>query len=154
MGYLTICPSRPVGVSAAGGGAARGFAHIGVIRTIVSASGKPSLPGTRTTTSGRSPERPKRHSARRSIAGASASSAPGSGRDISAASGVDSVCHARHATALAAEYVPRSRRALAQIVIPAMPELTGVAVHHAYGVLDSYYNLVFASEASSLEMIP
>ena len=46
-------------------------------------------------------------------------------------------------------------RAHALIVIPpAVPGITGVVAHHAYGVLDLSNNLVFASEASRLEIIP
>jgi hypothetical protein len=46
-------------------------------------------------------------------------------------------------------------RALAQIVIPPLPPgFAGLVVHHAYGVLDGFNNLVFASEAASLEIIP
>jgi hypothetical protein len=46
-------------------------------------------------------------------------------------------------------------RALAQIVIPpATPGIAGVVVHHAYGVLDAFNNLVFASEAARLEITP
>ena len=46
-------------------------------------------------------------------------------------------------------------RAVAQVVIPAAPPgLAGIVVHHAYGVLDLSNDLVFASEASRLEIIP
>jgi hypothetical protein len=46
-------------------------------------------------------------------------------------------------------------RALAQIVIPpAVGGLAGIVVHHAYGVLDAFNNLVYASEAARLEIIP
>jgi hypothetical protein len=45
-------------------------------------------------------------------------------------------------------------RAVAQIVIPALPGFAGVVVHHAYGVLDAFNNLVFASEAARLEITP
>ncbi len=45
-------------------------------------------------------------------------------------------------------------RALAHIMVPPALGLTGIVVHHAYGVLDSFNNLVFASEAASLEIIP
>jgi hypothetical protein len=46
-------------------------------------------------------------------------------------------------------------RGLAQIVIPAgVPGIAGVVVHHAYGVLDAFNNLVFASEAARLEILP
>jgi hypothetical protein len=47
-----------------------------------------------------------------------------------------------------------SGRALAQIVVPAGTGLTGVIVHHAYGVLDAFNNLVFASEPASLQVLP
>ena len=45
-------------------------------------------------------------------------------------------------------------RALAQIVMPPLPGAAGVVVHHAYGVLDAFNNLVFVSEAAPLEIIP
>lgn len=46
-------------------------------------------------------------------------------------------------------------RGHAQIVIPpGLVGLAGIVVHHAYGVIDIGGNLVFASEAQSLELIP
>jgi len=46
-------------------------------------------------------------------------------------------------------------RGVAAIVIPPfVPGITGIVAHHAYGVLDAFNNLVFASEASRLEIIP
>ena len=45
-------------------------------------------------------------------------------------------------------------RGLAQIVVPPVPGLVGLVVHHAYGVLDAFNNLGFVSEAASLEIIP
>jgi hypothetical protein len=46
-------------------------------------------------------------------------------------------------------------RATAGIAIPpAVPGITGVVVHHAYGVLDAFNNLVFVSEAARLEIVP
>jgi hypothetical protein len=47
-----------------------------------------------------------------------------------------------------------SGRGLGQIVIPPVPGLSGLVVHHAYGVLDAANNLVFVSEAAPLEIIP
>jgi hypothetical protein len=46
-------------------------------------------------------------------------------------------------------------RAAAQIIIPpGLIGLAGTVVHHAYGVLDQFGYLVFASEAARLEVIP
>jgi hypothetical protein len=45
-------------------------------------------------------------------------------------------------------------RAQAQIVIPPLPGFAGVVVYHAYGVLDAFNQLVFASEPARLEIIP
>jgi hypothetical protein len=45
-------------------------------------------------------------------------------------------------------------RALAQVVIPPLPGFAGTVVYHAYGVLDAFNNLVFASEPARLEIIP
>jgi hypothetical protein len=45
-------------------------------------------------------------------------------------------------------------RALAQIVLPPLPGFAGLVVHHAYGVLDAFNNLVFVSEAAPLEVVP
>jgi hypothetical protein len=45
-------------------------------------------------------------------------------------------------------------RASAQLVIPPLPGVAGLVVHHAYGVLDAFNNLVFVSEAARLEITP
>lgn len=45
-------------------------------------------------------------------------------------------------------------RALAQIVIPPLPGFAGTVVYHAYGVIDAFNNLVFASEPARLEIVP
>jgi hypothetical protein len=45
-------------------------------------------------------------------------------------------------------------RATAAIVIPPLTGFAGVVVHHAYGVLDAFNQLVFASEAARLEITP